>query len=140
MFGIEVKGSTVVRMIDEFPAFAIAAACASGMTTVRDAEELRYKESDRIAALCQELNAIGVDVQEAPDGFMVSGGEIPGGNRVDSHGDHRLAMALAVAGLAAQEPVTVENAGIVDESFPDFIFALRSLGAHVDLETGNRGT
>ena len=91
------------------------------------------------AALCQELNAIGVDVQEAPDGFMVTGGEVPGGNKVDSHGDHRLAMALAVSGLTAQEPVTVENAGIVDESFPDFIFALRSLGAHVDLEAGNRG-
>lgn len=138
--GVEVRGSTVVRMIDEFPAFAIAAACASGVTTVREAAELRHKESDRIAALCQELNAIAVDVQEMSDGFIVSGGVIAGGNEVDSHGDHRLAMALTVAGLVAEEPVTVGNAGVIDESFPDFVFALRSLGAHVELEADNLET
>lgn len=136
--GIEVKGNTVVRMIDEFPAFAVAAACARGVTTVSEAGELRYKESDRIAALCRELNAIGVDVQETADGFIISGGDISGGSAVNSHGDHRLAMALAVAGLAAQEPVIVENAGVVDESFPDFIYAFRTLGADMRRESENR--
>lgn len=136
--GIEVKGPMVVRMIDEFPAFAIAAACATGRTIVREAEELRYKESDRIAALCQELNVIGVNAQETPDGFILSGGDIPGGSKVDSHADHRLAMALAVSGLTAREPVIVEKAGAIDESFPDFIFALRSLGARVGLEAVHR--
>ena len=102
---IDVNGPLVVRMIDEFPVFAVAAAFANGTTVVSEAQELRLKESDRIAAICQELARIGVDVQETPDGFIINGGTSPYGGEVESHGDHRLAMSLAVAGLACQSPV-----------------------------------
>ena len=127
-----VSGERVVRMIDEFPAFAIAAAFARGRTEVSQAEELRYKESDRIGALCERLGALGVQAQEKPDGFVVDGlGRVPGGVQLDPQGDHRLAISLALAGLAAGSPVTVENAGIISESFPDFPAVLRSLGADI---------
>lgn len=134
LHGIQVEGSLVVRMIDEFPAFSIAAAYAQGKTVVRQAEELRYKESDRIAAMCQELRALGVDVEEVQDGFSIQGGAILRGGIVQSHGDHRLAMALAIAGLASQEPVTVKNAEVIDESFPAFGEKLRNLGGRLMLE------
>jgi len=129
---IKVSGPLVVRMIDEFPAFAIAAAYAEGVTLVCDAEELRTKESDRISALCQELNVIGVQADDRPDGFSIQGGNLPRGGIINPHGDHRLAMSLAVAGLAAQEGVEVADAEIMDESFPGFIEILQQLGG--DLE------
>ncbi len=132
--GVCIEGSLVVRMIDEFPAFAVAAAYAQGETVVRQAEELRYKESDRIAALCAELRALGVDVEEAQDGFSIRGGVIPRGGLVRSHGDHRLAMALAIAGLASQQPITVKDAEVIDESFPAFGETLRNLGGWLSLE------
>ena len=128
-----VSGERVVRMIDEFPAFAIAAACASGVTRVADAQELRHKESDRISALGGELRHLGIKFSETSDGFAIQGGEPIRGGLVQSHGDHRLAMALALAGLAAEAPVTVAGAEIIRESFPDFISALRSLGAETML-------
>jgi 3-phosphoshikimate 1-carboxyvinyltransferase len=131
LHGTHVSGPLVVRMIDEFPAFAVAAAYAQGTTSVRDADELRHKESDRISALCQELNRLGVQASETPDGFSIQGGRVPGGIKVDPHGDHRLAMALAVAGLAAENPVIIQNASIINESFPAFPSALASLGAVV---------
>jgi 3-phosphoshikimate 1-carboxyvinyltransferase len=131
--GGEVSGELVVRMIDEFPAFAAAAAFAQGPTRVRDAAELRYKESDRISALCAELRAVGVAAEETPDGFILPGGGVRGG-QVNPHGDHRLAMALAVAGLAAAGPVQVAGAEITHESFPDFAAALAGLGGQVQLE------
>lgn len=126
--GIEVSGSQVVRMIDEFPAFAIAAAYAGGETRVRDAQELRYKESDRISALAGELRKLGVGIQETPDGFILHGGRPLLGGQVDPHGDHRLAMSLALAGLAAQGPVTIAGAEIISESFPEFVPILTALG------------
>jgi 3-phosphoshikimate 1-carboxyvinyltransferase len=130
--GVAVSGERVVQMIDEFPAFAVAAAFAEGQTTVTQAQELRYKESDRISALCQELQRQGADLMELPDGFVVNGeGHLPGGQTVDAHGDHRLAMALAAAGVGSDRPVTVENAEIMAESFPDFSHALEALGADV---------
>ena len=131
LHGVQVGGDLVVRMIDEFPAFAVAAAYAQGETVVCQAEELRLKESDRISALCQELRKLGVQVSEALDGFTVQGGQPLHGAVVDPHGDHRLAMALAVAGLAAQEPVEVQGAGIIQESFPDFAAVLARLGANI---------
>jgi len=130
--GVSVDGATVVRMIDEFPAFAVAAACASGTTAVSQAGELRHKESDRIAALCSNLNALGVEAYETEDGFRIHGGGIPGGVSVEPHGDHRLAMALAIAGLAGSEPVMVRSAEVIAESYPGFVHDLCSLGA--DLE------
>ncbi len=128
--GVELGGDLIVRMIDEFPAFAIAAACAEGETRVRDAEELRHKESDRIAVMCGELLKLGVKVREFPDGFLLSGGPVRGG-AAEAHGDHRLAMSLALAGLVSEEPVAVHGAEAMNESFPDFAQCLRELGADV---------
>ncbi len=124
---IEVGGETVVRMIDEFPVFAIAACFAQGVTVVRDAEELRYKETDRITVLCNQLLKLGVKLEEYRDGFSIQGGTLIGG-ACDAQGDHRLAMSLALAGLAAPEPITVHKAEILRESFPDFVTHLQTLG------------
>lgn len=130
--GVEVGGETVVRMIDEFPAFAVAASVAEGATTVRDAAELRGKESDRIGVLCRELAALGGAVEERVDGFHVRGARSLAGGVVRSHGDHRIALALALAGLVSDHPVVVEDAEIVGESFPAFAETLRSLGANAE--------
>jgi 3-phosphoshikimate 1-carboxyvinyltransferase len=118
-------------MIDEFPAFAVAAAFAQGESVVRDAAELRYKESDRIALLGQELKALGVLFDETPDGFGMRGAGPVLGGIVHAHGDHRLAMSLALAGMAASEPVTVQGTEVISESFPGFEDILRSLGADI---------
>ncbi len=130
--GTRVAGDLVVRMIDEFPAFAVAAACAKGKTVVASAEELRNKESDRISAMGGELRRLGVQVEETQDGFIIQGGSPLHGGSVQPHGDHRLAMSLAVAGLAAVGPVTVQEAEIMHESFPGFVDALQALGADVE--------
>jgi 3-phosphoshikimate 1-carboxyvinyltransferase len=124
----QVSGDLVVRMIDEFPIFAVAAACAEGVTLVREAEELRHKESDRIAAVAHELQAIGVAIEPLPDGFRITGGPVAGGT-VNPHGDHRIAMSCAVAGLVARAPVVVEGAEIMHESFPAFGETLAALRA-----------
>ena len=130
LHGVEVAGERVTAMIDEFPVFGVAAAYAHGRTEVSQAEELRLKESDRISALCAELRKLGAAVEEKPDGFIVDGtGGLPGGAQVGAHGDHRLAMALAVAGLAAERPSVVTGAEMMAESFPGFLDALTSLGA-----------
>ena len=123
---VKVSGDTVVRMIDEFPAFAIAACFATGTTEVRDASELRYKETDRISVLCRELRKLGVKLEEYDDGFAIEGGTLNGGT-CDASGDHRLAMALALAGLAAPGKVIVQNAEILSESFPGFVPQIQSL-------------
>jgi 3-phosphoshikimate 1-carboxyvinyltransferase len=128
LHAVTVCGETVVRMIDEFPVFAIAAACARGTTVVRDAGELRHKESDRISILCSELRKIGVELQEFQDGFAITGGTLRGG-ACEAHGDHRLAMSLALAGLRSPAPVTVCHAEILSESFPEFVTNLIALGA-----------
>jgi 3-phosphoshikimate 1-carboxyvinyltransferase len=126
-----VHGDTVVRMIDEFPVFAVAAACATGETVVQDAEELRHKESDRITALRLALARIGVIMEETPDGFRLPGSTPPTGGRADAQGDHRLAMSLAVAGLCAADVVEIQGAEICEESFPGFFSVLKSLGAEI---------
>ena len=129
--GVEVSGHTVVRMIDEFPVLAVAATQAHGTTVVRDAAELRVKETDRIATAVAELRVLGARIEPRPDGFVVEGPTALRGGVVDSHGDHRLAMALAVAGLVAQGEVTIENAECVPDSFPGFVEFMRSLGAKI---------
>jgi 3-phosphoshikimate 1-carboxyvinyltransferase len=131
LHGVQVGGELVVRMIDEFPIFAVAAAYAQGTTEVREAAELRHKESDRIGALCSQLVKLGARVHETPDGFCIQGGVPLKGGEIDPYGDHRLAMALAVAGLAAQQPITVRNAAIIQESYPGFAQALARLGAQI---------
>ena len=128
-----VSGSTVVRMIDEFPVFAVAAAHARGKTVVADAGELRHKESDRIHDLCRELRNLGADLEESSDGFTVNGSGALKGGRAASHGDHRLAMALAVAGLASEGTIEIDGAGILSKSYPQFDQALLDLGADIRL-------
>jgi 3-phosphoshikimate 1-carboxyvinyltransferase len=134
LHGVTVTGDRVVQMIDEFPVFAVAAAFAHGVTIVHQAEELRNKESDRITAMCDSLRRLGVQVEEAKDGFTIHGnGKVPGGVELDPLGDHRLAMSLAIAGLAAQKPISIINSEIVAESFPDFVEKLNRLGANIIL-------
>jgi 3-phosphoshikimate 1-carboxyvinyltransferase len=131
LHGVEIGGDTVVRMIDEFPVLAVAATQARGTTLVRDAAELRVKETDRIATVVTELHALGARIEPLPDGFMVEGPTSLHGAAVHSHGDHRLAMALSVAGLIAEGEVVIENAECVADSFPGFTELMRRMGAAV---------
>jgi len=130
--GIEVPIRHVADMIDEFPALFIAAACADGITTIRGAAELRVKESDRIATMALGLRALGVIIDETPDGALIRGGTMHAG-RVDSHGDHRVAMAFAVAGQLTDGEVTIADVGNVATSFPGFDALARQAGFCVRL-------
>ncbi len=132
LHGTSISGELVVRMIDEFPAFAIAAAFAEGESRVSEAAELRIKESDRISTLVDELKMLGVHAWDTIDGFVIKHGP-PRGGDVFSHADHRLAMALALAGLAGEEPVIVHHAQVIGESFPEFPVILNSLGADIQV-------
>ena len=125
--GIEVRGDRVPRMIDEFPILAVVASQAEGTTMVGDAAELRVKETDRIANIAVELRKLGARIEERPDGFIVEGPTSLRGTVVDSHGDHRLAMSLAIAGLVAEGKTTVEGAECIADSFPGFEKTLRAL-------------
>lgn len=130
--GTEIAGALIPRLIDEIPVLAVAAACASGETLIRDAHALRIKETDRVATTAALLRAFGVTVEELPDGMRIQGLGDPRalqGARVDSGGDHRIAMATAIAGLAASGKTTATDAGCVDVSFPGFDRCLAALGA-----------
>ncbi len=118
--GVEVGGDTVVRMIDELPILAVAATQAQGETLVRDAAELRVKETDRIATTVAELRRLGAEIEARPDGFVVHGPTRLVGAAVHSHSDHRLAMALAVAGLVASGETVVHDVACIADSFPGF--------------------
>ncbi|MBC8249714.1 MAG: 3-phosphoshikimate 1-carboxyvinyltransferase, partial [Anaerolineales bacterium] len=125
--GIEVRGDQVPRMIDEFPILAVVATQAQGTTVVSEAAELRVKETDRIANIAVELRKLGACIRERPDGFVVEGPTRLVGAQVNSHGDHRLAMSLAIAGLAAEGETTIEGAECIADSFPGFEETLRAL-------------
>jgi 3-phosphoshikimate 1-carboxyvinyltransferase len=125
--GVEVGGSTVVRMIDEFPILAVAATQAHGTTVVRDAAELRVKETDRIVVIVEGLRAMGASIEPRPDGFIVEGPTPLKGALVDSGGDHRLAMALAVAGMIAEGETVIENSECIADSFPGFMALMQRL-------------
>jgi 3-phosphoshikimate 1-carboxyvinyltransferase len=125
--GIRVPERLVPLAIDEFPAFFIAAACAEGETLVTGAEELRVKETDRIAAMAHGLDAVGVVNEVLPDGLRIQGGPIRGGF-VDSRGDHRVAMSFAVASLKATHPIEIDDVANVATSFPGFAGLARSAG------------
>jgi 3-phosphoshikimate 1-carboxyvinyltransferase len=118
--GIEVRDDQVPRMIDEFPILAVVASQAEGTTVVSEAAELRVKETDRIANSAVELRKLGAWIEECPDGFVVEGPTPLVGTQVNSHGDHRLAMALAIAGLIAAGETTIEDAECIADSFPGF--------------------
>ncbi|MGB5809271.1 MAG: 3-phosphoshikimate 1-carboxyvinyltransferase [Polyangiales bacterium] len=128
-------GELVVRMIDEVPALCALAAVSEGVTEIRDAAELRVKESDRIATMARVLDAFGVPCEELPDGLVVTGGAELRGAHVDSRGDHRIAMAAALLGLVADGDTTIDGAEAVDTSFPGFVALMRGLGASIEEET-----
>jgi 3-phosphoshikimate 1-carboxyvinyltransferase len=128
--GIDVDPAMVSLAIDEFPALFVAAAAARGRTRFSGIGELRVKESDRIRAMAEGLRTLGVAVEESDDGALVQGGAFSGGI-VNSHGDHRIAMSLAVAGTIADAPVTVLNTDAVGTSFPGFVECLRGIGADI---------
>jgi 3-phosphoshikimate 1-carboxyvinyltransferase len=125
--GVTIGGETVVRMIDEFPILAVAAAKAHGKTVVQDAAELRVKESDRIAVMVRVLKRMGIDIEEQDDGFIVGGDSTYTGASCASFGDHRIAMSLAVAGLVADGETTVQGIASVSTSFPNFFPLLEKL-------------
>lgn len=118
--GIEIGGEVVPRAIDEFPVLSVAAALAEGTTTIRDAEELRVKETDRIAAMASELSKLGAAVEPTADGMIIHGRERLQGGVVSSHGDHRIAMSCAIASLVAAGPVTIGDTACTETSFPGF--------------------
>lgn len=128
---IGVGGALIPRLIDEIPVLALAAANAEGVMTVTSAGELRVKESDRIKSVCAELKRLGVDIRERDDGFIVTGGAqiVPRDPLCHSYGDHRMAMTLAIAGLIAKQPFTIDDVNCVATSFPGFFSLLASLGA-----------
>jgi 3-phosphoshikimate 1-carboxyvinyltransferase len=129
--GIEVPESLVPLSIDEFPVFFIAAACAEGETVVRGAEELRVKESDRLAVMAAGLATLGIEHTLLPDGIRIRGGQGFGGGTVDSHGDHRIAMAFAIASLKASAPIRILDVANVATSFPGFVELAQGIGIRI---------
>jgi 3-phosphoshikimate 1-carboxyvinyltransferase len=125
--GITIGSDRVLRAIDEFPVLCAAASTAEGTTKITGAGELRVKESDRISSMASELGKMGVRVEELEDGLVIEGRERLSSAVVDSHGDHRIAMSLAVAGLAAEGETTILDTDCVNTSFPGFTDAIENL-------------
>jgi 3-phosphoshikimate 1-carboxyvinyltransferase len=117
---VQISGDMIPRAIDEIPVISVAASYAQGKTLIRDAAELRVKESDRIATMAAELRKMGAEVTELPDGMEITGRDTLSGAVCESHGDHRIAMSVVVAGLAAGGATVVRDAGWIDTSFPGF--------------------
>ncbi len=133
LHGIDIPAELVPLAIDEFPVLFVAAACAEGRTRLDRAAELRVKESDRIQAMADGLAALGVDARPQADGIVIDGGEF-GGGRVDSHGDHRIAMAFAVASTRATGDIEVRDCANVDTSFPGFVDLARGAGLGIETD------
>ena len=133
LHGVTIPQSLVPRAIDEFPAIFIAAACARGRTVLTGAGELRVKESDRIGVMATGLQALGIAARATADGIEIEGGRLRGG-QVDSAGDHRVAMSLAVAGLCADGPIEIADCTNVNTSFPGFVELARQLGLAIHAE------
>ncbi len=131
--GVAVPPSRAPSMIDEYPILAVAAAVAKGTTEMRGLAELRVKESDRLAAMARGLAACGVEVEEGEDSLIVHGcaGRVPGGGAIETDLDHRIAMAFLVLGLAAERPVTIDDSGPIDTSFPGFAALMNALGGAI---------
>ena len=128
--GIDIPPGLVPLAIDEFPVLFVAAACAEGSTRLRGAEELRVKESDRIQVMADGLEILGIDASPTPDGIVIQGGRL-GSGRVDSHGDHRIAMAFSVAALRASGEIHIDNCANVNTSFPGFVDLTRGVGMRI---------
>jgi len=135
LHGIDIPPELVPLAIDEFPVLFVAAACAEGRTVLTGAEELRVKESDRIQVMADGLAALGVNAQATPDGMVIEGGGITAGS-VDSHGDHRIAMAFAMAALRAQGTIEISDCANVNTSFPGFV----ELSARAGLQIESMGS
>ncbi|MGH8556351.1 MAG: 3-phosphoshikimate 1-carboxyvinyltransferase [Methylococcales bacterium] len=131
--GIRIPEQYVPLAIDEFPVLFIAAACADGVTVLSGARELRVKESDRIQGMLDGLLELGVDAEATDDGMVIRGGDLRGGE-IDSHGDHRIAMAFAIAALRAREDILIRDCANVDTSFPGFAEMAQSLGLKISCE------
>ena len=125
--GTTIGGDVIPRAIDEIPIIAVLATQAQGKTVISDAQELRVKESDRLATLREELTKMGAHIEEKPDGLIIKGPTPLKGAVVQSHGDHRLAMSLAIAALVAEGPTTIEDVDCVATSFPSFWSLLDSI-------------
>jgi 3-phosphoshikimate 1-carboxyvinyltransferase len=132
LHGVNIKSAMVPRMIDEFPILAVAATQATGATRITDAQELRVKETDRISTVVEELSKLGAQIKATEDGFLVQGPTPLEGTTVSSHGDHRLAMALCVAGMIAKGRTQIDDIDCVNDSFPGFIRLMKQLGAAYD--------
>ncbi|MCX5781350.1 MAG: 3-phosphoshikimate 1-carboxyvinyltransferase, partial [Elusimicrobia bacterium] len=122
-----ISGSLIPRLIDEIPILALAATQAEGITQISDAGELRVKESDRLKTISSELNKMGANIEEKKDGLIIHGKTKLRGAEVESFGDHRIAMTLAIAGLVAEGETLIKNVECVDTSFPGFFELLQSL-------------
>lgn len=120
LHGIEIKGEMVPRLIDEIPVLAVAAALAEGVTSIRDASELKVKESNRLAAIVTEMKKMGVEIKELPDGMEIVGPNKLQGASINSYHDHRIAMAMAVCGLFAEGKTVISDSACIDISFPGF--------------------
>lgn len=131
--GIRIPANQVSLAIDEFPVLFVAAACAQGVTELTGAEELKVKESDRLEVMAKGLQALGVNVSASGDGIRIEGGELQGGE-VDSCGDHRIAMAFAIAGSHAKQPVRVRNVANVATSFPSFADLAQTVGISLEIK------
>jgi 3-phosphoshikimate 1-carboxyvinyltransferase len=125
--GCTISGDLIPRLIDEIPILAVAAAFAQGTTIIRDAAELRVKESDRLAAMAAELNRMGAKVTELPDGLEITGGTPLQGTEVQSYGDHRITMSLAIAALNATGTTTIQGAQAAAISYPEFVATLQKM-------------
>jgi 3-phosphoshikimate 1-carboxyvinyltransferase len=133
--GIRIPQEQVPLAIDEFPVLFVAAACARGETVLTGAEELRVKESDRIQVMADGLKTLGVDARPTSDGIVIHGGAI-GGGTVDSHGDHRIAMAFTIAALRAKDEIAIEDCANVNTSFPQFVELAAGVGCEVEAKRG----
>ena len=133
LHGIDVAAERAPRMIDEYPILAIAASCAEGRTVLRGLGELRVKESDRLAAITRGLTACGVAVEQTGDTLAITGagGPPPGGARIATAGDHRIAMAFLMLGMAARAPVEIDDSQMIGTSFPGFVELMNGLGADI---------
>lgn len=127
LHGTVIEGDLIPTLIDEIPVIAVLAATADGETVIRDAEELRVKESDRLTIMVDSLRAMGCDIEGTPDGMIIRGGRPMQGAQIDSHLDHRIAMSFAVASLVAEGTTAIQNAECVNISYPEFYRDLASL-------------
>ncbi len=135
--GIEVPAARAPSMIDEYPVLAVAAACARGRTVMHGLGELRFKESDRLAAIARGLAACGVEVEEGEKSLVIHGcgGRPPGGAAIETELDHRIAMSFLVLGLAAERPVAIDDAAPIETSFPGFVKLMTGLGAKFEVDS-----